>query len=68
MTIWSWLLAGGANFFNYSTNCELVQLPAVDQTGKALSEMLTSFISMIGGPLIFGVIAYFMMRATIEEK
>lgn len=63
LTILVLVVVGGANFFTIiQPIVNYVQLPAVDQTGKALSEMLTSFISMIGGPLIFGVIAYFMMR------
>ena len=63
LTILVLVVVGGGNFFTIiQPIVNYVQLPAVDQTGKALSEMLTSFISMIGGPLIFGVIAYFMMR------
>ncbi|MDR2977667.1 MAG: glutamate/gamma-aminobutyrate family transporter YjeM [Streptococcaceae bacterium] len=52
----------GANFFT------IIQ-PIVDYTMMSpadqklqLGNTITSFVSMVGGPLLFGIIAYFMMR------
>lgn len=52
----------GANFFTIiQPIVDYVGLPAAAQTSAALSQTITSVTSMVGGPIIFSIIAYLMM-------
>lgn len=52
-----------ANFFTIIEPIfDYLKLSASSQTPQAFETMLTSVISMIAGPVVFGVIAYLMMR------
>ena len=63
LTILVLIVVIGANFFTIiQPIVNYVQLPAAAQTAQAVRETVTSVVSMIGGPVIFGIIAYFMMH------
>lgn len=63
LTILVLIVVIGANFFTIvQPIVNYIELPAAGHTSKALTDMLTSVVSMIGGPVIFSIIAYFMMQ------
>lgn len=63
LTILVLIVVIGANFFTIiQPIVAYASAPAAAHTSAAFSSMLTSVISMVAGPVIFGLVGYFMMH------